>query len=269
MSIRSYESVAAQSNELEAVRSAGEHAASLTQTEMRFLLCTDDHMGGEIKGMIGDYGRYIKAPHYIVLASREQDGYLTDAGFRFEQMVLDATQRGLGTCWVGLMFKESSLRSTLNLDPSWRIMALTPLGRPSEPGFALRALRAVAGSNARKSLDQLFFWQSHNTPLPATALSDARLIRVLEAVRWAPSWMNKQPWRFILTQKEIMVYKKKKLDREGKDYHRLDCGIAMAHLHLAAKALGLRGRWVLEPFETPGATDAEAIGRYLLEDTIG
>jgi nitroreductase len=70
-----------------------------------------DEMGKEVKGLIGDYGETIRAPHYIVLTSREGDGYLTDAGFRFEQMVLEATQKGLGMCWVGLLFKEASLRS--------------------------------------------------------------------------------------------------------------------------------------------------------------
>jgi nitroreductase len=268
ISVRSYEPAPARVDELEEVRSAGERSEALTQADMRFLLCTDALMGKEIKGLIGDYGKYIHAPHYIVLASREHEGYLTDAGFRFEQMVLEATQKGLGTCWVGLRFKESSLRSTLDLDPSWRIIVLTPIGRPA-PSFSGRALRTLAGSKARKPLDQIFYWQRHNAPLPAGVMADERLIRVLEAARWAPSWMNRQPWRFILTNKEVLVYKMKQQNREGKDYHFLDCGIAMAHLYLAAKALGIGGRWDLEQFEVPGAAEAESIGRYLLTNRIG
>jgi nitroreductase len=269
MSVRSYEPGPAPLDLLEEVRNEGERAEALTQTDMRFFLCTDAFMGKEIKGLIGDYGKTIHAPHYIVLASREKEGYLTDSGFRFEQMVLAATHRGLGTCWVGLMFKESSLRTCLGLDPSWRIMVLTPIGRPAEPSLASRALRAMAGSKARKPLDQSFFWQNHNAALPATMLANERLVRVLEAARWAPSWMNRQPWRFILTNNEVLVYKMRRQDREGKDYHFLDCGIAMAHLHLAAKALGIRGQWHLEQFEVPGAAGAEPIGRYALENRFG
>ena len=74
--------------------------------------------------------------------------------------------------------------------------------------------------------------------------------------------MNKQPWRFILTGREVLVYKKKHQDREGKDYHLLDCGIAMSHLHLAAKTQGFVGRWELGKFEVPGMPDAEPIRRY-------
>jgi nitroreductase len=269
ISVRSYEPGPTRADELEEIRNAGERSEALTTTEMQFLLCTDGFMGKEIKGLIGDYGRTIYAPHYIVLASREQEGYLTDAGFRFEQMILEATRKGLGTCWVGLMFKESSLRSTLGLDPSWRIMALTPLGRPAAPSFTSRALRTLGGSKARKPLDQLFFWQRHNAQLPASMLADEGLVRVLKAARWAPSWMNRQPWRFILTNNEVLVYKMKQQNREGKDYHFVDCGIAMAHLHLAAKALGMGGRWNLEQFEVPGAAGAESIGRYLLANRIG
>jgi hypothetical protein len=78
--------------------------------------------------------------------------------------------------------------------------------------------------------------------------------------------MNKQPWFFVLTGREALVYKKQSQDREGKDYHLLDCGIAMAHLHLAAREMGFSGHWELGKFEVPGMPGAEPIGRYPLEE---
>jgi nitroreductase len=268
ISIRTYLSYPAGPAELEAVRRAGEAAEALTGSEMRFHLCTEEQVGREIKGIIGDYGRTIRAPHYLVLSARECDGCLTDAGFRFEQMVLDATARGLGTCWVGMMFRESSLRAALGLDASWRVIVLSPVGRPADPTFTSRMLRRMAGSAGRRPIEQLFFWQRHGRVLPAEVLTDSRLARVLEAARRAPSWMNKQPWRFVLSEREVLLYKLKQQDREGKDYHALDCGIAMCHVHLAARALGIKGRWELATFEVPGAAEAEPIGRYVLETGI-
>ncbi len=262
--VRSYEPQPADATLLEEVRRTGEAAEALTGAEMRFYLHRHEEMGKEVKGVIGDYGKTIRAPHYIVLASRESDGYLTDAGFRFEQMILDATGRGLGTCWVGLMFKEASLRSFLGLDPSWRVIALTPIGLPAGPTFVSRALRSMARSSTRKPIDQIFFWQSHGEQLPSGILAQELLARLLEAVRWAPSWMNKQPWFFIFTGSEVLIYKKRRQSREGKDYHLLDCGIAMAHLQLAAHALGFGGQWTIAKFEVPGEPDAEPIGRYPL-----
>jgi len=266
ISVRAYHAEPALLSDLEAVRLSGERAEALTQAEMRFHLCTDAQMGREIKGIIGDYGKTIHAPHYLVLASREREGYLTDAGFRFEQAVLDATRRGLGTCWVGLMFKEASLRSALGLDSSWRMIVLSPIGSAVENSLKTRLLRTVAGSTARKPIEQLFFWQRHGDVLPPSITSDQRLMQVFEAARWAPSWMNKQPWRFVLRDREILACKVGKQEREGKDYTLLDCGIAMCHLHLIARELGIKGRWELGAFEVPGASDAEPIARYLLEN---
>jgi len=268
ISVRSYQTAPAALEELEAVRGAGEKAEALTSADMRFHLCTDAQMGKDIKGIIGDYGKTIHAPHYIVLASCVSEGYLTDAGYRFEQMVLEATRRGLGTCWVGLMFKEAELRSTLKLDDSWRVIVLSPIGRSLEKSLMNRMLRTLAGSTGRRPIEQLFFWQRHGTPLPAEIVSNERLRLIFDATRWAPSWMNRQPWRFVLTEKEILLYKVQQQDREGKDYHRLDCGIAMCHLHFAATELGIKGRWELGMFEVPGAPDAEPIGKYDLQTAI-
>jgi nitroreductase len=91
---------------------------------------------------------------------------------------------------------------------------------------------------------------------------------VLEATRRAPSWANKQPWRFLLSEREILVYKQMRQIKDGKDYHFLDCGIAMVHLHLAARAVGIGGRWELAEFEAPGASGADPVGRYILENPL-
>jgi len=182
-------------------------------------------------------------------------------------MIFEATRRGLGTCWVGLMFKEATLRSTLGLDESWRVIVLSPIGWPLEKSVVNRLMRALAGSTGRRPIEQLFFWQRHGAMLPSEIVSDQRLLQVFEATRWAPSWMNRQPWRFVLTGREIFIYKLKQQDREGKDYHRLDCGIAMCHMHFTARSLGIKGRWQLGKFDVPGAPEAEPIGKYVLETT--
>lgn len=268
VSTRMFQAEPARLEDLEAVRQAGEEAEALTGTEMRFHLCTAAQMGNEIKGVIGDYGKTIRAPHYVVLASKEREGYLTDAGYRFEQMILEATQQGLGTCWVGLMFKEASLRSTLGLDDSWRMIVISPVGHPLQNSMMNRMMRTLAGSKGRKPIEQIFFWQRHGVLLPSEILSDPKLVQIFHATRWAPSWMNRQPWRFVLLTREILLYKLGQQDREGKDYHRLDCGIAMCHLHFAARELGIKGRWELGEFEVPGSPDAEPIGKYVLEEGI-
>jgi len=265
MSVRNYQPEPVETAEIQELLNAGERAEILTHAELGFHARSDEEVGGEVKGILGGYGKFIRAPHYIVLVARESEGYLLEAGYRFEQVILEATRRGLGTCWVAGLFKETSLRFALGLEESWRVVALTPIGRPAGQSFVSRAVRAAVGSSARKPIGQIFFWKLHGGSLPAGVLANERLMRVLEATRWAPSWKNRQPWRFILTGREVLVYKQIRQVKEGKDYHLLDCGIAMVHLHLAATATGMGGRWELGGFEVPGAPDAEPIGRYLLE----
>ncbi len=268
VSIRKYRNEPALAAELDQVLRAGQTAEPLTRAEMQFHLRSDEQLGGEVKGILGDYGKLIHAPHYIVLVAREAEGYLIDGGFRFEQMILEATRRELGTCWIGEMFKEGSMRLALNLGNDWRVVALTPIGQIAEQGVIQRTVRVVVRSSTRKPVDQIFFWGRHGTALPANILDHKKIGRILEATRWAPSWHNKQPWKFILMGKEVLVYKEARQMREGKDYHLLDCGIAMAHFHLAAKALNMRGRWEIARFEIPGVPDAEPVARYVFESDL-
>lgn len=78
ISIRNFHPEPAPLAVLEALRLAGEQAEALTPVEMRFHLCAAGRINKDIKGILGDYGKTIHAPHFMVLASRE--GYLTDAG---------------------------------------------------------------------------------------------------------------------------------------------------------------------------------------------
>ena len=40
------------------------------------------------------------------------------------------------------------------------------------------------------------------------AIERAQLMRLFEAARWAPSWGNSQPWRFVLTVRDTPAFKK-------------------------------------------------------------
>ncbi len=56
---------------------------------------------------------------------------LQDTAAAIQNMLLAATAKGLGTCWVGA-FDEEKAREVLALPPSLRAVALIPVGRPRE-----------------------------------------------------------------------------------------------------------------------------------------
>lgn len=57
---------------------------------------------------------------------------LQDTAAAAQNILLEATRLGLGSCWVGA-FQESMASQALNLDSGERPVAIIPLGYPGEP----------------------------------------------------------------------------------------------------------------------------------------
>ena len=68
----------------------------------------------------------------------------------------------------------------------------------------------------------------------------------LEAARLAPSATNRQPWGFDVQENSVTVF----VRTGGPEFSvskRLDCGIAMLHLEVAAANCGCKGEWEFLP----------------------
>lgn len=116
----------------------------------------------------------------------------------------------------------------------------------------------------------------------ARGVSDQELELVLEAARWAPSSMNEQPWRFVVTRRGgdahaqlletlnpsnriwadkapvlILAMVQRTLSRNGQVNHhaRHDLGLATAHFTAQATALGM-GVHILGGFNAEAARTA-------------
>ena len=126
VSVRRYLPEPVSPSDLENVRLSAVAAEALTEAELQFHICPEQQISQSM-GFIFGIGN-IRAPHYLIITAKEVNSYLVDCGYRFEQMILEAT-RGLGTCWIGGNFKESAIRSALGLDQSRRVVAITPIGK--------------------------------------------------------------------------------------------------------------------------------------------
>ncbi len=69
--------------------------------------------------------------HRIGARLRDIDYHEIDAGIAGEHFVLQATELGLGTCWIG-WFNKARVRRLLGLPRSYDIPALIALGFPDE-----------------------------------------------------------------------------------------------------------------------------------------
>ncbi|MBR0397636.1 MAG: nitroreductase, partial [Eubacterium sp.] len=117
-------------------------------------------------------------------------------GYTFEMLVLYAQSLGIGTTWIGGTMDRSSFETAMQLENGEIMPCVSPLGYPAKK-MSLREtlMRKGVKADSRLPFEELFFSGTFSRPMtPAEADS---LFRPLEAVRLAPSAVNKQPWRVV------------------------------------------------------------------------
>ena len=175
-------------------------------------------------------------------------------GFAFEEFVLYAASLGVGTVWIAGTMDRPAFERAMELEEDEFLPAVTPLGYPSSRR-TLRdaAMRRVIKADSRLPFETLFFAEDFARPMTPEGAGPYR--GALEAVRLAPSAVNKQPWRIVRQGESFHFYKKSSLPGNEKgDVQKLDVGIALAHFVLALEEQGIRGG---VSAEDPGIAHAE------------
>ena len=194
-----------------------------------------DYESGEQQ--LGTYGFIKDAQHFIAGAVKKHAMSIEDYGYALEKIILQATELGLGTCWLGGTFTRQGFTEAMGLQEEEEMPAITPVGYMADRRGMEKIMRLAARSNNRKPWEQLSFKQNLKTPL---SREDAgQYATGLEMVRLAPSASNGQPWRVVLDEDSLHFYCNGKYDI----YRRLDLGIAFCHFDLTMKELGVNGVW--------------------------
>ena len=193
------------------------------------------------KGIIGSYGRIKNAPAFIAFIGKMDDPFIQEqVGYTGEGIILEATALGLSTCWVGGFFRAEIAASLAEVSDNERVLAVTPVGyaRESE-SLQEKLMTGFARSHNRVAISKLA------RGLPREKWPDW-VNPSLEAARRAPSAANRQPWGFDVQDDGITVF----VRTAGPEFNvskRLDCGIAMLHLEVAALDSGCKGKWEFLP----------------------
>jgi nitroreductase len=158
-SIRLYEEKPVEQEKLNRVLEAGRLAPSADNCQpWRFIVAINDEVKEKLRASY-DEEWFVSAPVIIIgcavpkeawVRMDGQEYWMVDVAIAMQNMILAATELGLGTCWIA-DFDEEAARKALKLPQSVRIVAMTPLGYPAEEKRPVRN---------RKSLSEIVHYDS-------------------------------------------------------------------------------------------------------------
>ncbi len=147
-------------------------------------------------------------------------------GYSFEKMVLYAWSLGIGTTWIGGTLNRPLFEKVAETGDDEYMMIVTPIGYPSSSQSKVDAqLRNAVKGDERIPSSKLFFDGDFKTPLDSAE-------EWLEAVRWAPSAANRQPWRIVKNDDKYHFYLAHTPGYSSGvdwDVQKIDMGIAICH----------------------------------------
>lgn len=179
-------------------------------------------------------------------------------GYSFEKLVLYAWTLGIGTVWIGGTMKRENFEKAAGLKEGEMMPCVSPLGYPAKRSMKENMMRKGVGADNRIAPEKLFFDGEWDKPLTVPA----EMKDVLEAVRWAPSAVNKQPWRIVVKDGACHFYEKKDkgyVHEATGDLQKIDLGIALCHFVEMHELMGKACRISISDPGITIPTDAEYI----------
>lgn len=140
---RKYKDTAVEENKLDKILEAARIAPSAgNRQKWKFLVVKDQKRRQKLVSAANGQSFVGKAPVTIVACSTESErimpcgqyAYTVDLSIAVSFMILEATELGLGTCWLGA-FNEEEVKKILDIPEEIRVPAMFTLGYADEdPG---------------------------------------------------------------------------------------------------------------------------------------
>ncbi|MEE8885177.1 MAG: nitroreductase family protein [Eubacteriales bacterium] len=228
------------------------------------MLIADGDAGVRLEGLAGYGGNSFMAPDYIVILSDQDPNYMVNAGYLTEDLILSLTELGIDGCWITVNDSDY-VKTALRINSPKEVVALVAVGfgkqerglkrldifNPSNVHYRKREGH-VAPKIAQDDIAYYGVWGnkvdwSENRIAP-------QIDHAIYAATLAPSFLNRQPYRYIFSNKIlILLARKEEMVTENDTY--LDIGATM--LNFAAvmeEENGPRGPWKMGVPDTIGDT---------------
>jgi nitroreductase len=215
-----------------------------------------------LDGIIGYNGHMIEAPHYFLVTCSGTGNDFKVVGYLGEWLALHLAKQDIGICWLSCSEKSDVVMERLGLDTHDHVAAVIAFGEPKE-GKKLSKIYNFAESpvqlNAkvfadthtsvkdenyayRKAITEIVYINAYGNDIEIGEITKRGLEEVFYYMRYAPSWGNLQPWKFILDGERVVLVMEKN-EAISMDIQKIDAGIAMLYFEVAMHDCGLPGKW--------------------------
>ena len=211
-----------------------------------------------LEGTAGYQEFLVGAPRYLVLLSEEHKHAGENAGYMMEDMILKLTDMGYDSCW--LTFTDADkVTAALKLDSKMKVAAIAAFGYGEKTAKKLRLnilsmsrvdVEAQRGYYShKKDINELVFVNEYGC---SDGLNDLMgfyedmLWQAFYAVAQTPSYLNRQPYAFVVKDKNLILVKLAD-DYTDEASAALNLGIAMLHFDTVASQWVGQVKWDLKP----------------------
>lgn len=220
-----------------------------------------------LEGFAGYSGLMIEAPHYIALFSEKNCQSIRKSAYGLEDIIVRMMSMDIGSCWISLVDPDAA-KTIMGWQDRAELVALlalgypreenyfsrlfsnlaTPLINPLKEGYARLNLETKDSMPLREETSSFVYLDEWGNSTDYAELERRGIDRVYYYLKYAPSWGNRQPWKFIIDGDSIVlcIETNSKISPINES---LDGGIAMYYFQLAMEGHGLRGHWLFNGLE--------------------
>lgn len=203
---------------------------------------------------------------YIAAKVQKQEHAEEAYGYSFEAVLMHAHELGLGTVWIGGTMPRDKFEAAAKVSDNEIMPCVSPLGVTADKMSIKEGLmRKGVKADTRIDFDKLFYDSDFNNPLNEDVARVRSLWEALEAVRIAPSAVNKQPWRVVIDGNSAHFYEKKDKSFAGHgdyDLQKVDIGIALYHFEQELLCEGKKPKLEITDPKLEISDDMEYIATY-------
>ncbi|PAB55937.1 nitroreductase family protein [Anaeromicrobium sediminis] len=193
-----------------------------------------------LKGKAGYYGNMIKAPYYLLITSDEFSDNKKYGGYLMELARLKAFDLGLGSCFINID-DPYTIKKHFNIKKE--PIAFISLGYAYTGIFK----KDISSKPPRSGMEDMVYINNWGQKADPNILEQRGLSHILYYSKYAPSWGNIEPWKFLINENKISLF----IDNKNIKDVNLHAGIIMLYIEQIALEEGIPSLWHLVPQDFP------------------